>query len=152
MSCCEAQEIEIGAYLDGALDTNACAVLESHLATCAPCTNHLRAERELDGALRALPRIAPSAQFEARFFARLARELDPPETFWSRLWTRRFALAAGSAAVLTLLLTGGGGGALPSEDWSLITDEDSFELMLSEDHELVYELDVLESFDETEEI
>jgi anti-sigma factor RsiW len=141
---------EVSAYLDDGLDAEERRRVEVHLAGCASCTALLSASRELDRTVRELPRIEPSPGFETKLRARLGRPAAPG-------WRRRGGLArfavvgAAAAAVLALLLTP----ATPSmsdEDWELIADEASFDLMLSDDHELVYALDVLEAWDEKEEI
>jgi hypothetical protein len=52
-----------------------------------------------------------------------------------------------AAAVLALLL---GNPSLPHSDWEILTDAEDFELILSEDPELLAALDVLETWDELE--
>lgn len=141
---------EVSAYLDEGLGPEERRRVELHLTGCASCTGLLRASRELDEALRGLPRIEPSPGFEARLRGRLGWSTAPR---WRRRGVlARLAVAGVAAAAVLALLVSTGESTLSEEDWELIADEDSFDLMLSEDHELVYALDVLETWDEREEI
>ena len=152
MTGCTEYGAEVSAYLDDGLATAERESVERHVETCVSCAAFLRASRALEGKLRALPHLEPSRRFEARLQARLAGvgAVRTPS------WRRRETLAGGSvlaaaAAALALVLSSGSS-ALSDEDWALIADEESFDLMLSDDHELVYALDVLETWDEKEEI
>jgi anti-sigma factor RsiW len=142
---------EVSAYLDDGLAAAERARVEAHLSGCASCAALLRASRELDRTLRELPKIEPSARFEARLRTRLATLGARPPARRSRWATSRWIAVSAAAAVIALLMSPGDT-ALSPEDWELLTDEQSFDLMLSEDHELVYALDALESWDEKEEI
>lgn len=94
---------ELTALLDGALDPRTRSEVDHHLAACPGC----RAERDrLAAALSALratpPPPAPSPDFEARFWARLARESGAPGGALSRLAALRWRLVgplAGAAAM-----------------------------------------------------
>ena len=102
---------ELTALLDGALETGRRSAVEAHLAACAAC----RAERDrlatALAALRGLPAPPPpSPAFEARFWARLAREADRPRGALVRLAALRWRLigplagAAAAAAVVVVLV------------------------------------------------
>ncbi len=64
------------AYLEGELDSSTRESVSTHLAECESCRAEISRQRQLDAALAALPRLEPSPGFEARFWARLARERD----------------------------------------------------------------------------
>ncbi|HEU4383954.1 MAG TPA: zf-HC2 domain-containing protein [Anaeromyxobacteraceae bacterium] len=97
---------ELTALLDGALDAARRSEVEAHLRACPECG----AERERLGAaisaLRALPAPPPpSPAFEARFFARLAREGDRPRGALARLAALRWRVVAplaGAAAAAAM--------------------------------------------------
>ena len=91
---------ELTALLDGALDPARRTEVEAHLRTCPECG----AERDrLDAALSALRALPapppPSPAFEARFWARLAREGDRPRGVLARLAALRWRLVAPLAGV-----------------------------------------------------
>jgi anti-sigma factor RsiW len=144
---------EVSAYLDDGLAPDERRRVELHLGGCASCAALLGAGRELDQALRELLRIEPSRGFEAKLRARLSLGAAAAPRWRRRSFlTRSAGVAAAAAAALALLLSPPQGTSFPDEDWELIADEDSFDLMLSDDHELVYALDALEAWDEKEEI
>ncbi len=102
---------DLTAFLDGALDPAPRSEVEAHLAACAAC----RAERDRLAAvllaLRALPAPpAPSPAFEARFWARLARQADRPRGVMARLAALRWRVvgpvagAAAAAAVAAVVV------------------------------------------------
>jgi anti-sigma factor RsiW len=143
---------EVSAYLDDGLAPDERQRVELHLGSCASCTALLAAGRELDLSLRALPRIEPSKGFEARLRARLALDRSAaPRARRRSFFTRSAGAVAAAAAVIALMLSPADP-SLSDEDWELIADEESFDLMLSDDHELVYALDALEAWDDKEEI
>jgi anti-sigma factor RsiW len=150
MSGCERWGSELGAYLDGALDPEKMRQLESHLPDCASCCLGLEAQQRLTASLKALPRLEPSPQFEARFWARLARDQEAQSrTGWG--W-RSLKIALGAAAVGTIaLLLSLGNPALPDEDWEIVADAEQFEMLIDEDPELLLALEVLETWDGSEE-
>jgi len=150
MSGCERWSSELGAYLDGGLAPEQTQLLESHLSDCASCRLGLEAQRRLAASLEALPRISPSPQFEARFWARLARDQEAQsKTGWG--W-RSLKLCLGGAAVgAIVLLLSLGNPALPDEDWEIVADAEQFEMLVEEDLELLLTLEVLETWDGSEE-
>lgn len=92
---------DLTALLDGALAPARRAEVEAHLAACPAC----RVERDrlaaALGTLEALPRPPePSPGFEARFRARLARELAGPPRLAERLAALRWRRAAPLAGAL----------------------------------------------------
>jgi len=99
---------ELTALLDGALEPAARERALAHLESCPAC----RAERDrLAGALRTLGRLPappePSATFEQRFLARLARERVRPRGLLSRLpWRFLAPLAAAGAAAAVMVGVG----------------------------------------------
>ena len=155
MSGCRRWSREIGAYLDGELPAAARIPFEGHLPDCGDCREALEAQRELDLALRALPRIEPSPQFEAHFRARLARSQRETSRRGSlrswRLLVGQVAFAAVTVTAIAWLVTRGDP-ALPESDWQIVAEAERFELLLDEDHELLWSLEVLEAWDGSEEI
>ena len=99
---CDERRADLCGFLDGELAPAARAELETHLRGCAACQAALEAERRLSGALDSLAPIAPSGDFEARFWARIARESGAPAGWRARLFGRRFVLALGGAAAAAL--------------------------------------------------
>ena len=99
---------ELTALLDDALDPARRSEAEAHLAACPAC----RAERDrLAAALAALRDLPapppPSPAFEARFWARLAREQDRPRGALARLAALRWRLVgplAGAAAAAAVVV------------------------------------------------
>ena len=162
MSGCRRWGAEVAAYLDGELQREAFALFEAHLPDCAACMKVLEAQRGLEAQLRALPRIEPSPQFEARFWARLARseELDSGRLgfkkgrgFWTGTWTGSWRvrlselLLAGAGVGALVWLVTLGDPSLPEHDWEIVAESDRFELLLDEDHELFWSLEELEAWD-----
>lgn len=159
---CDARGGELSAYLDGELDPRERARLDAHLGSCGPCRRALAASRELDARIRALPGIAGSPGLEERLRAVLvrapaggrARAQPPGGAAAARprpLWVHVVPWAV-AACVLVALASQRPTPILPEDeaDWSLIAESDpaQFELMLSEDHDLLYALDLLESWEE----
>jgi anti-sigma factor RsiW len=142
---------ELDAYLDGELNAEERSAFERDLERSETLRRELEVRRGLDAALRALPRVEASPQFEARFWARLARAEEP--TGWQALvprlasWGAVLAGPAVGAAILVALL---GNPSLPQTDWEILADAEGFELVLSEDPELLAALDVLEAWDAPE--
>jgi hypothetical protein len=114
--------------------------------------------RRLDDALRRLPRIEPSPQFEARFRARLARaEAETAAGLRARLarllrpGARPWLGAAGVAATAVLVwLWLPAGTDLSEKDWALLADAEGFDLVLEVDPELLATLEVLEAWEAEE--
>jgi anti-sigma factor RsiW len=108
MTTCELEREQIGAFLDGELDAGGRAAFEAHLSTCAGCRQALEDQRQLAQAFAELPPVAAPPDFEARFWARIAREREAPAGFGARLRgffspVRALALAGATAALLVLL-------------------------------------------------
>jgi anti-sigma factor RsiW len=139
---------ERGAYLDAELGPAAREAFESHLPGCSECRAALEAESWLAAQFGALPAVEPSPQFEARFWARVARDQEAaPSAWWQRLSSLRLATAGGSLAVVVAILLFSEPRRPDSDEWAMIASEDTFELMLDEDHELLFDLEVLEAWD-----
>lgn len=152
MSGCRRWGGEIAAYLDGELPGEAAALFEAHLPDCSGCTAELAAWRGVDLRLAELPRLPLSAQFEARFWARLARSEEPAprRSRWLRL--PAFALAAaGVAGLLWLARPDDARLPEPGPDLEIVAEAD-FELLVADDAEILWELDDLEAWDGSEEI
>ncbi len=153
MSGCRRWGDEIGAVLDGELPAEALALFEGHLPECDACSRALELQRGADLQLAGLGRVEPSPQFEARFWARLARDGASQPTGRARRFGLRFpgfALAGAGLVALLWVLTPGDA-ALPERDWQIVAETD-FELLLDADHEILLELEELEAWDGSEEI
>jgi anti-sigma factor RsiW len=151
---------ELSAYRDGELEPGARSAFEAHLGDCPACQTALGSLSWLDEQLAGLPAIQASPQFEARFWARLARAQEP--TGWrgalarlARSWRSEWSLPSAAAAALALaaLIALQLGRPEPVDaDWDLAADAEGFELVLTEDVDLLVTLDVLEEWDGSEEI
>lgn len=153
MNGCERFGEEIGAYLDGELAERDRLALEAHLPDCAACEGALAGHRELFAALAGLPQLEPGPQFEARFWARLARQAqDSAASPWriGRRWLEG-ALAAAVLAGLVFVFSNGSS-PLPEEDWQIVSQDERFDLLASDDLEVLSELEVLETWDGSEQI
>jgi anti-sigma factor RsiW len=156
MNGCESYGPELGAYLDDELEANERSVLETHLPGCAPCQDALAEQRQLLLALADLPKLEPAPQFEARFWARLARANPSADGAGAPGWRSRWlwlqgGLATAAVVALALVLTNGSA-ELPEEDWEIVSDPERFELLASEDLAVLRELELLENWDGSEEI
>ncbi len=151
MSGCRSFGAEIGAYLDGELPAEAAATLEAHLPGCEDCGAALAAQRGIDRGLAELPRIEPTPQFEARFWARLARANTAAPARSRRAWFPELALAAAGVAAL-LWLVSQGDPSLPERDWEIVAEAERFELLMDEDLEVLWDVEELEAWDGSEEI
>ncbi len=157
MTACSDHREDVVAYLDHELPPAARAALESHLATCEGCSLELELQRRLSEALASLPRLEPSGEFTARFWARLAREGKSRPRLLAALreWltASRVGIGLGSAAVVAVAV------ALlvrapsdPDPDWPIIVDAESYELFQEGDLELLDVLEILEAWDGSEDI
>jgi anti-sigma factor RsiW len=138
MSACARFHDSLGAFHDGELGEPQAGELARHLPQCAECRAELARLEWLDGALRALPRSAPSEQLAEQLRARVAA-LGPRRSRRLERGAGRWAVAALCAAALALLFLRGGEERLSREDWQLLAEADTFELLLSEDPELLSE-------------
>jgi len=155
MSGCETYTAQIGDYIDGELPAAERAALEAHLPGCAACSEALGSQRWLAEQLLVLPRVEPGPQFEAQFWARLAREADAPAGLFARLrrsLRAEWVVATALAAVLVLVFSARDDTALPATDWEIVASADQLELLETEELELLAALDVLERWDGSEEI
>ncbi len=150
MSGCGAWGEQLGAYLDGELAAAARTRLESHLPSCETCRSALDAQRWLSSALASLPPLEPSSQFEAGFWARLARaeaQTAPPRrTRWLRAPLIGGAAAAAALSLAVYLVRPGAGPEAEAE-WVTAMAAEDFELALVSEPQLLEVLDVLESWD-----
>jgi anti-sigma factor RsiW len=147
MTCAE-RRAELVAYLDQELGPAERTELETHLAGCETCRTALAAERRLSGALASLPAVEPPRDFEARFWARVARERDAPAGFFQRLFSRRLALSLGGAAAAAVALVLALRSPVePDVDLQIVANGEDFELLEDPDLELIEVVDVLEEWD-----
>ena len=150
MRGCDRFGEEISAYLDGELSPSSRAKFDAHLPGCDACGSGLAAQRTLGATLVALPRVEPSPQFEARFWARLARDDRRPAWRLRRLAPLAWGVGAALVVALAISIPSRGPEIAPA-DWDLVVDAD-FELFAAEDQDLIAALDVLEAWDGSEDI
>jgi anti-sigma factor RsiW len=157
MNCEERREAQ-SALVDGELGGAERAELETHLETCDACRAALADHERLDALLRALPQVTPAPDFEARFWARVARERAAAETGGLsgrlRAWLRPAVLAglsgvaaASVAAFVLLHQTPTSTSAALDPDARLVVNERDFELIQDDDMDVVSDVDVLEDWD-----
>ena len=90
-------------YCAGTLDPVRTSELETHLQECAECRNLAEAQRAVWGMLEVWKPIEVSPDFDAKLYARIARERT--ESGWRRwLFWKPVAALAGVGAVLALAL------------------------------------------------
>jgi anti-sigma factor RsiW len=159
---CKRDREEIGAYVDGELTGEARTELESHLGTCAACRAEVAAQDRLADAFAALPEVTPPGDFEARFWARVARERAAAESSWASwfTWRRILGVAVATAVALLLFLplpehlAGDGPALLPratakiDPDVKIVSNPKDFELLQDPDIDAISEVDVLEDWDD----
>ena len=86
---CETCELELCAYLDGALHPAIARALESHIESCVRCASRLGAYREISSRLGALDEIKAPAWIEKRVLDSIAGRARA-----RRFWSRGLAAAA----------------------------------------------------------
>jgi hypothetical protein len=92
-------------YVSGALDTQAAALFEQHMLTCAPCNQFAHQHKAVWGALDIFEPAQISADFDRRLYQRLDRGSwwqRAVAAFGSPLLAHRGLPVAAAAAVLVL--------------------------------------------------
>ncbi|HTO08092.1 MAG TPA: zf-HC2 domain-containing protein [Myxococcota bacterium] len=161
---CKRDREEIAAYVDGELAGEARAELESHLSACAACRAEVAAQERLAHAFATLPEVTPAGDFEARFWARVAREGEARESRWKRWFGWRNILGAALVTAVALLLflplperPAGDQGPLRlplaahakvDPDVKIVSNPKDFELLQDPDIDAISEVDVLEDWDD----
>ena len=159
---CKRDREEITAYVDGELAGEARAELESHIETCASCRAEVAAQERLAEAFAARPEVTPAGDFEARFWARVAREREAQGTSWVRWlsWRHILGVAVVTAVALLLFLPlperpiVSGPLARPTAtakidpDVKIVSNPKDFELLQDPDMDAISEVDVLETWDD----
>jgi anti-sigma factor RsiW len=155
MTCAERRE-SLSAYVDDELAPGERAELDAHLAGCATCREALAAQRRLAEQLAGLPAAAPPGDFEARFWARIAREQEAGASGGGALaWLggllrpRRLAAIGGlaAAAVALVLVLRGAPENGTDIDWQIAADPEAFELLQDPDLDIAQVADLLEKLD-----
>ena len=110
MSHCERYQEILPAYLDGEATAEEKAILESHLKRCPECRAVEKRLKNLQLALRSLPRITTSPDFNIALRTRIRleerRAATPILSFPGFSRVPAFGLAAAAVAALFLLLVG----------------------------------------------
>jgi hypothetical protein len=88
----------LSALVDGALDTQAAAELEAHVAGCAACAAELEGMRRVKSMLAALPQVAPARSFRVR--AADVEERATPQMTPSTGLLRAMPILAATAAIV----------------------------------------------------
>jgi anti-sigma-K factor RskA len=152
---CQRDPEYIAAYVDGELGPAERADVETHLAACAPCRELAAAEQRLGELFAALEPVEPPGDFEARFWARIAREREAARkpSAWAWLWSARWlSVGVGAAALALLLLLPRMGGdpmrIVPEADAPIVANSDDFDLVQDPDMDAISEVDVLENWDD----
>jgi anti-sigma factor RsiW len=165
---CKRDREELSAYIDGELAPAARAELESHIQACASCRAEVAAQDRLGEAFASLREVTPPGDFEARFWARIAREKEAAAepAGWRRwlTWPRALTAAAVTALGLILLVpaaTQHAPGlhklvsiALPKgtvkavPDVKIVSNPKDYELLQDPDMDAISEVDVLEDWDD----
>lgn len=99
---CESMAAELVAYLDGEQPETDRARIDAHVATCLTCRREMDRIGKVNALLRSLPRIEPSADFDARMWQRLEAETASRSTrrgFRPAMWGIPLAAAAALALV-----------------------------------------------------
>ena len=171
-TACEGQREAIGALVDGELEGAERAALEAHLAGCNGCRRELEELRGLAAAFAALTPVEPPPDFEARFWARIAREGDAAPGLAARL-RRLFSpgglVAAGIAAAAALLLflnvprthapthdsaapapIAKADAAVDNTDVRILTNTKDVEILQDPDVDAISEVDLLEDWDDAQ--
>jgi anti-sigma factor RsiW len=152
VSCAERREA-LSAYVDDELAPAERAELETHLAGCPACREALAAERRLSSQLAALPAPVPPGDFEARFWARIARG-EAAGSGGALAWIggllrprRLVALGGIAAAAVALVLVLRGQPETPDLEWQIAADPEAFELLQDPDLDIAEVADLLQKMD-----
>ena len=127
----------LSAFVDRALAANEASAVQAHVGGCDACRARVTKLEALSAVLARDADVEPSAGFDARVMAAVAKERGG---FW-RAWWRPRVLAPAAAAALAVavgvvvLLPGP-----PSED----------DLFIAQNQEMLAELDMLKDYDAVE--
>jgi anti-sigma factor RsiW len=164
MMDCKRNREELSAYVDGELAPAARSELESHIQACASCRAEVAAHDRLEEAFASLREVTPPGDFEARFWARVAREREAAAepAGWRRwlTWPRALAAAAVTAAAIALFVPASTRAprlvpiplphatAKVDPDVKIVSNPKDFELLQDPDMDAISEVDVLEDWDD----
>ena len=151
----------LSAWLDGELDPRERSALEAELRESPGGEAQLEALRALERALGELERSEPRPGFAARFRARLEQELAARRLpWWRRAWewlAPGSLVGAGAFATAALLIAVAVWLGRPEalgpdlEQVAEIGDPEAWDLLRSEDVELLEVLEILEAWDGVQE-
>jgi len=108
---CYRNRRRIGAYLDGALDTETARATAAHLAACGECGREAEGLRRLRGLLR--QSLTPAEPDWTGFWQGIVRGIEDqrvrrpapaPRRWWQQAWRPRWALGSALAAALLVTL------------------------------------------------
>jgi anti-sigma factor RsiW len=166
---CKRDREQLSAYIDGELAPAARAELESHIQACASCRAEVAGHDRLAEAFASLREVTPPGDFEARFWARVAREKEAaaaPAGIWRWLtWPRALAASALAALAVLLLVPQAREHVAPKlvpvtlshpevavkidPDVKIVSNPKDFELLQDPDMDAISEVDVLEDWDDS---
>jgi len=78
---CEQVREKLSEYLDGVLDRDTSALIESHLASCTHCQAEVQVLTEAKRAVASLPVVDPPPGFSQRVMSRVREETESPNLF-----------------------------------------------------------------------
>jgi len=104
-AACAAYELRLEDYLNGALDRDSAAEVETHLERCAACREALESARFAQKLLceDLAPAAEPLGAFATRVMAGIRAEEERRQQFWRPLELLASRLALSAAALLMLL-------------------------------------------------
>ncbi len=104
-AACAVYELRLEDYLNGALDRDSAAEVETHLERCAGCREALESARLAQKLLfeDLVPAAEPVAAFATRVMAGIRAEEERRQQFWRPLELLASRLALSAAALLMLL-------------------------------------------------
>ena len=137
---CNRMENRILPYVDGRLKAGEMKEMEAHLKTCAACQLRVNEFRAVSSFLDELPKIEPSAAFDARVRARVAAE-PVKQSWWSVFApSPRVAFAASMLLLATVWF-----GSRPNDTLAPPNGEQEAQVM--SDLPVLENLDILSNFD-----
>ena len=144
---------DLSAYLDQALTGQEVAALRAHLARCRACQQRLDALIQIDEAVRSLPGITPSADFDGAFWSKVGRiqttptRLEQIKTFFAG-WRPLLAASVAAMLIAATLVVFRHDPQAPTAGEIFMAEN----MNLLNDFELIQNLDLLEDWEAIQEM